>query len=145
MVFYPTLTTPFNRYNSSKRLPLLELGTGVSSNGIDLSTVVMSFNFSRTSKLDKLVCSGMVNDRPCAFTNCRLWVRDGIYRNRGYVENYFKYTLENVIQQDAKKILRPDPIQHLVRFQEFANLSLVKNPFTEFFDLNTGLIREWCT
>ena len=63
----------------------------------------------------------------------------------GYVENYFKYTLENVIQQDAKKILRPDPIQHLVRFQEFANLSLVENPFTEFFDLNTGLIREWCT
>ena len=83
MVFYPTLTTPFNRYNSSKRLPLLELGTGVSSNGIDLSTVVMSFNFSQTSKLDKLVCSGIVNDRPCAFTNRRLWVRDGIYRNRG--------------------------------------------------------------
>ena len=35
------LTTPFNRYNSSKRFPLFELGTGVS-----IESSSLSFSFS---------------------------------------------------------------------------------------------------
>ena len=50
----PTLTTPFSRYKSSKRLPLLELGTGVSSTFIKLSRDVIFFHVVVNKKTIRL-------------------------------------------------------------------------------------------
>jgi len=71
MPSHSTLTTPFNRYNSSKRLPLLELGTGVSSNRIDLSTAAILFGLFHVGLIS--IEFGLQKTEPIAVAVVKLW------------------------------------------------------------------------
>ena len=88
MPYHLTLTTPFNRYNSSKRLPLLELGTGVSSTFNELSTVFIfsvSFTLGSTWRIG-LQWNG---ERAAPVAVVELWPENDVYRSlvMWYVED----------------------------------------------------------
>jgi hypothetical protein len=76
MPLHSALTTPFNRYNSSKRLPLFELGTGVSSNRINLSTAAIFsglFDVGLSS-----IEFGLQKTEPIAVAVVKLWPENEI-------------------------------------------------------------------
>lgn len=80
MPHHLTLTTPFNRYNSSKRLPLLELGTGVSSTFNELSIVFIFFEFCRVGfNLKNCVAMEWWKEVPAAVAVVELWPENDVY------------------------------------------------------------------